>query len=97
MALGKRKHLARQAPDSHTAQNGVAGAAEAVPHVDQLSPELLDVIRDWDPEAANDQHFVTSADFIEFQSRIRNFVIRRLLWWVASVGLGISALLFLYQ
>ena len=97
MALGKRKPLARQAQEFRTGQDGVAEATEAVSHADQLSPEFLDVIRDWDPGAANDRHYVTSSDFIEFQSRMRKYVIRRLILWVTSAVLGMSVLWFVYQ
>ena len=68
-----------------------------MPHADQLSPEFFDLICDWDPEAANDEYYVTSSDFIELHSQIKKFLIRRMIWWAMSVWLGMSALILVFQ
>lgn len=78
-------------------QDGVSGAVETVPHADQLSPEFFDLISDWDPDAANDNYYVTSSDFIELHSQLRKFLIRRMIWWATSVCLGMSVLFFIYH
>jgi len=94
---GKHNLLAKQAPQSRTMQDGVSGAVETVPHADQLSPEFFDLISDWDPDAANDNYYVTSSDFIELHSQLRKFLIRRMIWWATSVCLGMSVLFFIYH
>ena len=63
----------------------------------QLSPEFFDLIYDWDPEAANDDYYVTSSDFIEIHSQLKRTLIRGVLLWATSVCLGMSALAFVYQ
>ena len=78
-------------------QDGALGADEPAPHIEQLSPEFYDLIRDWDPEAANDEYYVTSSDFIELHSQIKRFLIRRMIWWATSVCLGMSALFIIYK
>ena len=97
MRLGKRELLAEQVPRSRTLRDGESRAVDPVLHTDQLCPEFLDLISDWDPDAANDNYYVTSSDFIELHSQIKRFLIRRIIWWATSVCLGMSVLLFLYR
>ena len=94
-----RKHelLAKQVEQSCTMQEGAPVADEPSTHVEQLSPEFYDLIRGWDPEAENDEYYVTSSDFIELHTRIRRFLIRRLIWWATSVCLGMSVLFIIYM
>ena len=97
--MASRKHglLADQGPPSRTSQDGVSGAVELVPQADELSPEFFDLIHSWDPDAANDDYYVTSSDFIELHSQIRKFLIRRMIWWATSVCLGMSILFNIYH
>lgn len=76
---------------------GAAESVESVQHVDELSPEFLDLISGWDPGAANDPYYVTSADFIDLHARIKKYLIRRMIWWATSVILGMSLLFFVYR
>ena len=72
-------------------------AVEPILHKEQLSSEFFDLIYDLDPEAANDDYYVTSSDFIELHSQIKKFLIRRLLWWATSVGVSMSVLAYVFQ
>ena len=97
MASRKQSLLADQGPPSRTSPDGVSGTAELVPQADELSPEFFDLIHDWDPDAANDNYYVTSSDFIELHSQLRKFLIRRMIWWATSVCLGMSILFYIYH
>ena len=97
MKSAKNKHPAKQVPRSRAAQNAESGTAEAAQHGDQLSPEFFDLICDWDPDAVNDDYYVTSSDFIELHSGIKKFLIRRVVWWAVSVCLGMSILAYVYR
>lgn len=54
----------------------------------RLSPEFFQLIHHWDPNAVDDQYYVTSREFTKLHSHIREYLIRRLLWWTASVTVG---------
>lgn len=97
MGFGKQKRIAKEIPRSCVLQDGVAAVIDPELPVIQLSPEFYDLISDWDPEAANDNYYVTSADFIELHSGIKTFLIRRLVWWAISVCVGMSVLFFVYR
>ncbi len=75
----------------------MSGAAATVLSKDQLCPEFFDLIYDWDPEASNDDYYVTSSDFIEIHDQLKRTLIRGVLLWATSVCLGMSALAFIYQ
>ena len=70
---------------------------EPVLQKDQLSPEFFGLIHDWDPEASNDDYYVTSSDFIEIHSQLNRTLIRGVLFWATNVCLGMSALAFFYR
>ena len=97
--MGSKKHrlLVKQVPRSRLAQNAVSGADELVLPENQLSPEFFDLIFDWDPEAANDEYYVTSSNFIELHSEIKKFLLRRVLWWAISVCVGMSVLAIVFR
>lgn len=97
MRFSKNKPVAKHENRRRTVQLGVSAAADAVLDADRLSPEFFELIHDWDPEAANDEYYVTSSDFIELHSQIRKFLIRRMIMWSASVLVGMSGLIFVYQ
>lgn len=78
-------------------QDGASEAVELAPRGDHLSPEFFDLISDWDPDAANDDYYVTSADFIEIHDQLKTFLIRRMIWWAASVFGGMSLLFIIYS
>jgi hypothetical protein len=63
----------------------------------RLSENFFELIYALDPEAKNDDYYVTSADFIELHSWIKAYLVRRMIWWAVSVCLGMSALAYLYS
>ncbi len=72
-------------------------AVEPVSQKHQLSPKFFDLIYDRDPEAANDDYYVTSSDFIELHSQIKRTLIRHVLWLATSVCLGMPVLVFVFR
>lgn len=97
MKAEKHNHLVKDAPEFRSRQSPMSEAGEPVTQAHQLSPQFLALIYDWDPGAANDYYYVKSSDFIEIHSRLRRTLIRGLLFWAASVCLGMSALAFVYR
>jgi hypothetical protein len=65
------------------------------PH--RLSPEFFDLVHEWDPEAANDDYYVTSAGFTELHSDIEAQLLRGLLTWVAITSAAMSVLFAVFH
>lgn len=60
------------------------------------SPEFFNLIYDWDPNATDDEYYATSEEFLELHSRIKDFLIQRLMWWTASVATAVVGLSIIF-
>ena len=97
LRLEKHKFLVKGAPKRRFGQGVMSEAVEPVSQENRLSPEFCDLIYEWDPEAANDDYYVTSSDFIQLHSQIKKDLIRGLLWWATIVCLAMSGLAFVFR
>lgn len=74
-----------------------AGISGAVLQRNALTPEFYELISGADPDAANDDYYVTSPEFVQLHSKIKKDLIRGFLWWAASLCLFMAGLAFIYQ
>jgi hypothetical protein len=64
-----------------------ASADKTVLSENRLSENFYELIYELDPEAKNDDYYVTSADFIELHSEMKAYLITRIIWWATSACL----------
>ena len=57
----------------------------AVLRENALTPEFYELIYSADPEAANDDYYVTSEDFIHLHWQIKKDLIKGVSWWAIGV------------
>jgi len=69
----------------------------AVLQTNALTPEFCELISEADPDAANDDFYVTSPEFVQLHSKIKKDVIRGLLLWAVSLCLFMASLVSVYQ
>jgi hypothetical protein len=94
----------KDSPDDNTA--GIRGFVTARPALSGTNgrptrtrapeAEFFDLIYELDPGAANDDYYVTSADFLALQSELRSKLIRGLFQWAACLCAAIGAAAVLY-
>ena len=81
-----------QSSSNSESEGEVSGPERVAP-----SPEFFGLTYEWDPGAANDEYYVASSDFIALHSHIKRFLLRRMLWWAASVSCGMTLLFFFFR
>ena len=87
----------KRAPEGEPKQPSDHGAAtEAVGQGKRLTPEFCELVYEWDPEAANDSYYVTSADFVQLHSEIKRGLLRGVLWWAIIVCAATAAVVFVF-
>ena len=57
-----------------------------------LSTEFFELIFDADEDASNDDYYVTSADFIEFHTRIRRNLLDAIILWLVGLVIAVTVL-----
>lgn len=62
-----------------------------------LTPEFYELIFDADPNAVNDDYYVTSEDFLQLHFRIKKNLILGLIGWAAGLCLFMAGLAYVYQ
>ncbi len=62
-----------------------------------LTPEFYYLISSADPDAANDDYYVTDPEFVQLHAKLKKGVIRGLLLWLVGHGVFIAALAFIYH
>jgi hypothetical protein len=63
----------------------------------ELTSEFFDLIYESDPEASNDNYYVTSADFVQLHSQIRSDLRRSLFWWAIGLCGVLAGTSFVYM
>ncbi len=62
-----------------------------------LTPAFYELISKADPDAANDDYYVTSPEFIQLHSKIKKDFIRGLSLWAVALCLFMASLAYVYQ
>jgi hypothetical protein len=71
------------------------GISNSVLHGNALTPEFYELIYDVDPEAENDDYYVTSSDFIGLHTQIKKDLLRALRWWAFGICIVMTGITFI--
>mgnify|MGYP001549833488 CR=1 FL=1 len=77
--------------DSESALSGAESQQNA------LTPEFYYLISTADPDAANDDYYVTDPEFVQLHSKMKKDVFRGLMLWLVGHGVFMAGLAFIYQ
>ena len=97
MGRKERNVSARGEPTGEFGEEVMAGTSGAALHGHALTPEFYELISGADPDAANDDYYVTSPDFVQLHSKIKKDLIRGLLLWAVCLCLFMAGLASVYQ
>ena len=96
-----RRNLDSVAPSSEPVGPSGEESEISVPSSDvqqnALTPEFYYLISTADPDAANDDYYVTDPEFVELHSKMKKDVIRGLVLWLVGHCVFIAGLAFIYQ
>ena len=59
-----------------------------------LTPEFCHLVYDADPDASNDNYYVTSEDFLELHSKIRRDLLLGVVGWAVALLLVVGAMIY---
>ena len=83
----------REKPSAHT--GAPVGAAD-FPQSRRPEAEFFSLVYELDPQAANDDYYATSADFLLLQSQLRAKLIQGFLLWFVGISVAFSAAAIFY-
>ena len=73
-----------------------AEVAECASLGTRLTPEFFELIYDADPEAENDDYYVTSPDFVQLHSQIKKGLVQAWVWCAVTLCFFMSGLVSVY-
>ena len=96
--MGRKEHNVSVTgePTGQSDEEISAGISGAVLQRNPLTPEFYELIFEADPEALNDDYYVTSRDFVQLHSKIKKDLIRGVSWWLLANCLFIAGMVILY-